>query len=229
MARLRIMQLFARWHIWLGWLVGFPILMWTVTGLYMVARPIEEVRGSHLHAAPAAIDPVPLAFPKMDEAIQRAELLQLPSGPVWIVTATDGTKSSYSAAGGYLLPPIDRDDARAIAGAAYEGNAKIETVTYFPADIAPLELRRNRPSWQAHYSDGTNLYLDGITGEVLALRTRQWRLYDFMWGLHIMDLESREDTHHPILMAFAALSVIGASIGCILLFRRRKAKVRANG
>jgi hypothetical protein len=90
-------------------------------------------------------------------------------------------------------------------------------------------LRRDRPSWQAHYSDGTNLYLDDITGEVLALRTRQWRLYDFMWGLHIMDLESREDTHHPILMAFAALSVLGALIGCILLFRRRKAKVRSNG
>ena len=42
MAKQRIMQRFARWHIWAGWLVGFPVLMWTVTGLVMVARPIEE-------------------------------------------------------------------------------------------------------------------------------------------------------------------------------------------
>jgi uncharacterized iron-regulated membrane protein len=222
------MRLFARWHIWLGWLVGFPILMWTVTGLYMVARPIEEVRGSQLQAAPGPINPVPLSFPKMDGPIQRAELFQLPSGPVWNVTAMDGTTSSYSAVGGHLLSPIDKDNARRIAEAAYAGEATIETVTYFPADLAPLELRRNRPSWQAHYSDGTNLYLDDVTGEVLALRTRQWRLYDFMWGLHIMDLERREDTHHPILMAFAALSVLGALIGCILLFRRRKARVIGN-
>ncbi len=45
MALQRVMQRFARWHIWLGWLVGFPILMWTVTGLVMVAKPVEEVRG----------------------------------------------------------------------------------------------------------------------------------------------------------------------------------------
>ena len=34
-----------RWHVWLGWLVGLPMLIWTVSGLVMVARPIEEVRG----------------------------------------------------------------------------------------------------------------------------------------------------------------------------------------
>ena len=28
---------FARWHIWLGWLVGLPMLMWALTGLVMVA------------------------------------------------------------------------------------------------------------------------------------------------------------------------------------------------
>ena len=45
MQRPRIMQRISRWHIWLGWLVGLPVLMWTVTGLVMVAKPIEEVRG----------------------------------------------------------------------------------------------------------------------------------------------------------------------------------------
>ncbi len=42
------MTKFARWHIWLGWLIGVPLVMWTLTGLVMVARPIEEVRGDHL-------------------------------------------------------------------------------------------------------------------------------------------------------------------------------------
>ena len=37
-----------RWHIWLGWIVGIPMLVWTLSGLVMVARPIEEVRGEHL-------------------------------------------------------------------------------------------------------------------------------------------------------------------------------------
>ena len=80
--------------------------------------------------------------------------------------------------------------------------------------------------WQASFADGTNLYHDAATGEVLALRTGWWRIYDFMWGLHIMDPATREDTHNPFVIAFAVLATFGALLGCILLFRRRKAGPR---
>ena len=61
---------------------------------------------------------------------------------------------------------------------------------------------------------------EDATGELLALCTDQWRLYDLMWGLHIMDPQTREDTNNPFVIGFGAL------LGCILLFRRRKARVR---
>ena len=60
------MRRLARWHIWLGWLIGLPLVMWTVTGLVMVARPIETVRGTHLRADTSQIDkslPAQLALP----------------------------------------------------------------------------------------------------------------------------------------------------------------------
>jgi len=46
-----------RWHMWLGWLVAVPMLFWTVSGFVMVARTIEEVRGTALLR-----DPAPLAL-----------------------------------------------------------------------------------------------------------------------------------------------------------------------
>ncbi len=46
-----------------------------------------------------------------------------------------------------------------------------------------------------------------------------------MWGLHILDPIDREDTSHPILILFAALGLASAIMGCVLLFRRRKARV----
>ena len=49
MAQGRWMARYARWHIWLGWLVGVPLLLWTLSGVAMVARPIEEVRGEQAH------------------------------------------------------------------------------------------------------------------------------------------------------------------------------------
>lgn len=222
------MQRFARWHIWLGWLVGFPILMWTVTGLVMVARPIGEVRGDHLRAAPAAIDPAALRFPAtIGEPIREARLVAQPNGPAWLVTGADGTRWRYAASTGTALSPVVRREAQAIARAAYAGKARLAALTYFPAGEAPLEARTAGAAWQARFADGAHVYIDDATGEVLALRTSQWRLYDTMWGLHIMDLQTREDTHHPILILFAALSVVGALLGCTLLFRRRKSRIRA--
>lgn len=51
MARKPLMLTLAKWHIWLGWLVGVPIVLWLATGLFMTLRPIDEVRGDHLRRA----------------------------------------------------------------------------------------------------------------------------------------------------------------------------------
>ena len=225
MALPRTMQRFARWHIWLGWLVGFPILMWTVTGLVMVARPIEDVRGEHLRAPHPAIDPAQVMFPPaIGEPIHEARLVAQPDGPAWIVTAADGGRGRYSARFGTATPPVVEDEARRIAEAAYAGDARIAGVTYLPRGEAPTDARATAAVWQARFADGTRVYIDDATGEVLSLRTGQWRVYDFLYGLHVMDPRAHEDAHNPFAIAFAALAMLGALLGCVLLFRRRKAR-----
>lgn len=223
-----MMQRFARWHIWLGWVVGLPVLMWAATGLVMVARPIEDVRGEHLRAAHAAIDPATIAFPaRLAEPIHEARLVAQPGGPVWIVVAADGRRWRYSATDGTALSPLVEDEARRIAEAAYAGDARAAKLTYFPPGEAPLDARASGAVWQARFADGTHLYLDDATGEVLALRTSGWRLYDFMYGLHVMDPATHEDAHNPFVIAFALFALAGALLGSVLLFRRRKARVQA--
>ncbi len=224
----RLMQRLARWHIWLGWVVALPILMWAITGLVMVARPIEQVRGEHLRAASAPINPAQVVFPpRIGEPIREARLVPHPDGPQWVVTAADGNRWRYSAVHGTATPPVVEDEARRIARAAYSGEAALEATAYFAPGEAPLEARASGAVWQARFADGVHLYVDDATGEVLALRTGGWRLYDFMWGLHIMDPQTREDTQNVFVIAFAVATLIGAALGSILLFRRRKARIRA--
>lgn len=228
MARQRTMQRFARWHIWLGWVVALPILMWIVTGLVMVARPIGEVRGEALQAAPASIDSAGIIFPNVfGEPIREARLVQQPGGPAWIVVAADGRIWRYSANSGKALSPLVAEEAKRIAEAAYAGPDKLVGATYFAPGEAPLEARASGAMWQARFENGTRLYIDDATGEVLALRTGWWRLYDFMYGLHIMDPQAHEDAHNPFVILFAVLALAGASLGTVLLFRRRKARVKA--
>jgi hypothetical protein len=65
--------------------------------------------------------------------------------------------------------------------------------------------------------DGTHFYVDAATGEIVARRTRWWRFYDFMWGLHIMDPGGREDTHNPWVIGFAVASLLMAVLALVLL------------
>jgi hypothetical protein len=66
-------------------------------------------------------------------------------------------------------------------------------------------------------SDDAHFYLDGGSGEIIARRTSWWRIYDFMWGLHIMDLQGREDTHNPWVVSFGALALGMVVLALILL------------
>ena len=218
-----------RIHVWLGWLVGIPLFFWTVSGLWMAARPIEEVRGEHLKAGPVALmmktQPV---FPRTEGlAIQSVKLEQQISGPVWIVTLANGAQKRASARDGAWLGGVGKAEARQVAESSYAGSANLEAMESFTADAAPLDLRKERPSWRARFADGTHVYVDADTGAMLALRSGQWRAYDFMWGLHIMDLQTREEISHRILIAFAAIAATSTVLGLILLplaSRRRKAK-----
>ena len=145
--------------------------------------------------------------------------------PVWVATMAGSALQRFDAKSGLALPAVDEAEARTIAAANYRGGAKLEGMAQFAADASPIELRLERPSWQARFGDGTHVYVDAGTGEVLAVRSQLWRAFDFMWGLHIMDLQGREDTHHPLLIGFAGLAFLGSLMGTVLLFRRRKARI----
>jgi hypothetical protein len=79
-------------------------------------------------------------------------------------------------------------------------------------------------------SDGTHFYVDAGSGEVVARRTRWWRFYDWMWGLHIMDLEGREYSHNPWVVGFGLAALASTLLALALLpltLRRRRASSAA--
>jgi hypothetical protein len=207
-----------RVHVWLGWIVGVPLLFWTVSGLWMVARPIDEVRGTALKRAAVPIDVASVtALPVGVGPVTSLQLAMLPRGPVWQAKFADGHAERFDARTGVRLPPVAVGEAREIANRNYAGASGLDRVTHFTADHAPLDLRQPRPSWQVHFADQKNMYVEADTGAVLALRTDQWRLFDWMWGLHIMDLGEREDTSHPVLIVSAALTLATVVLALILL------------
>jgi hypothetical protein len=195
------------------------LLAWTLSGLVMVARPIETVRGEGLLAEaptlPDGLVPVPPAIGPRPVASLRLDLQ--PDGPKWLIRYADGGARLADARSGRLLPPLAAAGAARIVEARYRGTARIAAVDRTPADRPPIELRRKVAAWRVTMSDGTRFYLDAATGEILARRTRWWRFYDWMWGLHIMDLRTREDTHNPLVIGFALVTLVTILLAFVLL------------
>ena len=95
------------------------------------------------------------------------------------------------------------------------------------------ELRgRALPVWRVAWAQPENLnpYLDPWTGELLARRTDRWRIFDFLWMLHVMDYDTRDDFNHPLLQVAAFGGILVTLGGFILwavttpLFRRKRAR-----
>ena len=152
-------------------------------------------------------------------------LKQGASGPRWVAVLQDGTTRAADPSTGAWLPEVSATGAAQEVTARYSGSATIAQVSRTDPDNPPLDLRRRIPAWQVRMSDGTHVYVDARSGEIAATRTRFWRLYDWMWGLHIMDLKTREDTHNPLVIGFGIIALVTTVLALVMLpltIRRRR-------
>lgn len=193
MASQNWMRRLARWHIWLGWLVGVPIVMWTLSGLVMVARPIEEVRGEHLRkpvekAALPGDTNIAITLPEAsDRPVRSVSTTMEGRQPVTTITYMNGAVERFGPEG-VQLPVIGEVQARLIVAERIKGGDAIVSSTFFAAEDAPFDFRHPIPSWQVELEGGTHVYVNQETG------------------------------------AITALALIGSIMGCVLMFRRRKAR-----
>jgi hypothetical protein len=219
-------------HLWIGVFVGIQLLLWTASGLFMTSNAIEVVRGTTLRRAVAPVDlralgpvlPPSAVLPPeavLATPVERAELLQVLGRPAYKLTA--GERSWLVDARSGRDRVIGHGDALAIAQQQVWLTAPLAAMPV--TDPPPLELRRPGGAWLVSDADDTHVYI-GTTGEVLAVRTTLWRWFDFAWGLHILDPQGREDTHHPLLIASAALSLLSVLSGFVLIWRRLRPRWR---
>ncbi len=220
-----------RTHKWLALFVGVQALLWTLTGLYMVVVHIDIIHGDHFirTAKPRPIDPAALIDPlTAGRALPGAEGVRLHwllDRPTYIVSAGDRSVLVDARNGERLSPPSEAQ-IRRLADHWFTGDERLVRVALI--DKIPGEIRgRKPPVWRADF-DGWNkptLYFAPQTGELLSRRHELWRIFDFVWMLHIMDYETRDNVNNPLLRVFTWAAVAMALSGAWLLvysFPRRK-------
>jgi len=211
-------------HKWLALLMAIQILFWFVSGLFFAIAPIERVRSEHQIAK---AEPVAIALDEAGAGLQRiagaggppgerVELRAMLGRPVALVSAGEGRPRLYDLATGRQLSPVPAALARAVAEADHAGDARAASVELVTK--ASPEYRGALPAWRVNFDDGANRasYVAADTGAVTARRSTLWRVFDFLWSLHIMDFKNHEDFNTPLLIIATALALIVIVTGIVM-------------
>jgi len=106
---------------------------------------------------------------------------------------------------------VDQGEAEVIARQAYALDTPIADVTLVTETTSGSEYReRPLPAYRVTFDDplGTRLYVSVERGLVTARRNDRWRLFDFLWMLHIMDYQNRDNFNTVLLQAVSALGLV---------------------
>jgi uncharacterized iron-regulated membrane protein len=72
--------------------------------------------------------------------------------------------------------------------------------------------------WRAYNVEKPSIrvYVDPRSGDIVAIRNAAWRAWDFLWMLHIMDYDDRDDIGTMLLKLFSLLALFTAIAGIVL-------------
>ncbi|WP_323762698.1 hypothetical protein [Maricaulis sp.] len=243
---MKTFRLMSQIHLWLGAAFGVQVMLWLISGLAMVLIPIESIRGEHLRSD----EPTP-AIDWADRALPLAEIIDgqsltvlsartgmLADTPVWRLETPAGPVM-VDAIAGQSLTPVSEALATQIALSRQIGLGEIVSVTSL--DSPPREAGLSVPAWRIEFAAGettppTTFYINSRTGELRAVRTAAWRIYDIFWGIHIMDWSSRENFNSWWIKVTSIIAILFGLTGVYLtvhrlwmMARRRKAERLGGG
>lgn len=226
-----------RTHRYLGLFIGIQFILWTVGGLYFSWTSIDDVHGDPLHAVPARLlASATLASPTaVIEQIRRAEPVDSIAGLDLVAVLGQPTyRISYFSAGrrktrlgdavsGSLRNPLSREEALQVARAEFRPGSPVAAVRYLTAgDVGGHHEYREQPlpAWAVTFDhpSGATAYVAAETGTLVRIRNGKWRAFDFLWMLHTMDYQGRDNFNNWVLRAFSILGLITVSSGFLLFW-----------
>jgi hypothetical protein len=220
-------------HRYLGLILGLQFMAWTLGGLYFSWMDIDEIRGSDLRveAGPLPIAPGQAALGQLLDSLMRA----MPEMAVHHIQVVDILGILY-----YQLKVGHGHHKQVLLFDARDGKPKAALQAEEAAEVARKALKNPGPVVSVEYlaqADGHHEYREkplpayavGLGGErpatvyvaaelgtVQALRHDAWRAFDFLWMLHTMDYEGRDNFNNWLLRAFSAFGLITIASGFLL-------------
>ena len=217
-------------HRWIGLFIALQLLAWSIGGFLFSWLPPEEINGEIVRLETKLVPPtneilntpqaILASLPKAQAQQVVATTLRQRRGR-WVYELSDanGPRFWVDAHTGQPWQGLSPEEAGSIARNAILGSPSTRSVRRFDHK-PPLEYRGKALPAYRIILDGPHephVYVHAISGEVTAVRTDSWRLYDFFWMLHIMDYSERSD-YRSLLLQLTSLVAFLSSISGVLLW-----------
>ena len=206
-------------HKYLSFFISVQLFLWTVSGIYFAFNKIELVRGEQYRLTESfPIDFNVVKFSRSD--VQQVKAINRLGEIIFVVSGSKGTE--YLDSFGIPVDKLNKSEIFEIVSSSS---------TLKPIDLEEItesskgsEFRgRNLPLYKVTSLNDKdkkiNLYLNVFSGEITAVRSLQWRIWDLMWGFHIMDWQTRDKINNIFLQIFSILALVSSISGIMLFFR----------
>ena len=208
-------------HKYLSFFISLQLLLWTVSGIYFSFNKIELVRGEQ-YRLPSSfslnLDQLKGNF----ENISNFDVVNRVDQQILIISDPSGRK--YLDTNGNPVSMLTVEQAKLTVK---------ENSILNPIDVFLIDQDRNGSEYRGRElplyqvlslnkdQKSINVYVNPYSGKIVAIRSLQWKIWDLMWGFHIMDWQTRDNINNFLLKVFSILALVSSVSGVLLFFRFR--------
>ncbi len=231
---MKLIKFSQKYHKWLMLFLGAQFVIWSVTGAYMVFVDLGYIHGNSLvKVHQNKISPANINYSLAELTISYPQARDISIGKFInqdVYRFVEGEKTYLvDASNGKLMSPLSKAQIVAAGQHYYAGDAKIIDVELITAD-PPFELnQRHLPAWRIDFDNfqAATLYISAQHGGLVGKRHRFWRIFDWMFRLHIMDYGDAQNSGNKLLMFITLFAIVGCFTGLFLVYAKvLRGKVR---
>jgi len=207
-------------HRYLGLFTGIQFLLWTIGGLYFSWTNIDDIHGDQFHKEMMHHSiPSDLLANIKDSTLQieMIDLRFIDHQPYfWI-----NNEQLINAKTGEIKSEVTEKEALGIAQMHLINELKVKEIKRIEETGKHHEYReRPLPAWVISFEgiDGVNAYVSAKDGSFQKIRHQSWRNFDFLWMMHTMDYDGRDNFNNWLLRIFSVIGLMTISLGFALFF-----------
>ena len=231
-------------HRYLGVILGIQFLLWTIGGLYFSWSNMDEVHGDFQKKnVPLLSSNISLVSPTIVldiikkvhqiDSVVSIQLIEILGRPFYQVRCVGGIHNEVrhqhiqsmnhlaDAVTGQLRGPLTKEEAVEVAKMRFNGEPKVKSVEYLTGTNGHHEYRENPlPAYAITFEhpSKTTVYVASELGTVQKFRNNKWRIFDFLWMMHTMDYEGRDNFGNIMLRIFSIFGLVTVLSGFALFF-----------